>query len=632
MSEYTPGKPIALYLVILVVFGLLLSLPQSTFQAAVLDWRAKVDPLVLEETAQAGAGESEFILVMAEQADLSGAAGLDTKLEKGTFVYQRLTEVAAISQAPVIALLKQSQAIYRSYWVANLIWARGDAALVQTLAQRPEVARIDANIKIQAELPQATPQLIGPEGVNGVEWNIQQVNAPQVWSAGYNGQGAVIGGQDTGYDWDHPALIEHYRGWQSASVDHNYSWHDAIHEANANCPADSSEPCDDYGHGTHTMGTMVGDDGAGHQIGMAPGANWIGCRNMDQGAGSPISYTECYQWFIAPTDLAGENPRVDLAPDVINNSWSCTGGEGCNSANLDILQPVVAAVRAAGILTVHSAGNSGPGCETVNTPSAIYAESFTVGATDSGDGIASFSSRGPVTVDGSDRLKPQVVAPGVGVLSSVLGNGYGTNSGTSMAAPHVAGLAALLIDAQPQLAGQVDALEAVIEGAAAPLTTSQNCGGSGNDVPNNTYGWGRVDAYEAMLAVPHGFELSSQPSSFVVAPGATITYPISLTHLHSTDSTSNVILTAEVPSQTDFISASGAYTLVGSSVEWQFPAMAANETAMVSLQVQVQTGYLGMLDSLEYQVTSADVPAPVVGNPVNVFVGFPVYLPLIRQN
>ncbi len=631
MSKYMPGKPFA-PLLILLVSGLLLGLPQSTFQAAVLDWRAKVDPLVLEETAQAGDGEGEFILVMAEQADLSGAAGFDTKLEKGVFVYQRLTEVAARSQAPVIALLEQSGAEFRPYWVANLIWVRGDAALLQALAQRQEVARIEANPEIQADLPQATPQLIGPESVSGVEWNIQQVNAPQVWSAGYNGEGAVIGGQDTGYDWDHPALIEHYRGWQSASVDHNYSWHDAIHEANAYCPADSPEPCDDFGHGTHTMGTMVGDDGAGHQIGMAPGARWIGCRNMNQGVGSPISYTECYQWFIAPTDLAGENPRVDLAPDVINNSWSCTGGEGCNSANLDILQPVVAAVRAAGILTVHSAGNSGPGCETVNTPAAIYAESFTVGATDSGDGIASFSSRGPVSVDGSSRLKPQVVAPGVGVLSSVLGNGYGTNSGTSMAAPHVAGLAALLIDAQPQLAGQVDALEAVIEGAAMPLTTSQDCGGSGNDVPNNTYGWGRVDAYGSMLAVPHGFELSSQPSSFVVAPGATIPYPISLTHLHSTDSTSNVILTAEVPAQTDFLGASGAYTLTGSTVEWQFPIMAANETVMVSLQVQVQTGYLGMIDSLEYQVTSADVPAPVEGDPVNVFVGYPFYFPLIRQN
>ena len=167
----------------------------------------------------------------------------------------------------------------------------------------------------------------------GVEWNIIKVKAPDVWAMGFTGQGVVIGGQDTGYQWDHPALINQYRGWNGTSADHDYNWHDAIHEdAGGNpCGYNSPFPCDDYGHGTHTMGTMVGDDGGANQIGMAPGARWIGCRNMDNGVGSPATYAECYQWFVAPTALDGSEPRPDLAPDVINNSWGCPPSEGCTS-------------------------------------------------------------------------------------------------------------------------------------------------------------------------------------------------------------------------------------------------------------------------------------------------------------
>ena len=266
-----------------------------------------------------------------------------------------------------------------------------------------------------------------------------------------------------------------------------------------NCPYDSPEPCDDDGHGTHTMGTMVGLDGT-NQIGMAPKARWIGCRNMDHGWGSPATYTECFQWFIAPTRIDGNDPNPSLAPDVISNSWSCPEAEGCTDPN--VLKSVVNAVRAAGILTVQSAGNDGPQCGTISDPAAIYAASLTVGATDGADAIAGFSSRGPVTRDGSNRLKPEVVAPGVSVRSSVPGSGYGYKSGTSMAAPHVAGLAALLISARPYLKGNVTFLEETIRMNAVPKISSESCGGvSGSQIPNNTYGWGRIDAWQAIQAV-----------------------------------------------------------------------------------------------------------------------------------
>jgi subtilisin family serine protease len=334
---------------------------------------------------------------------------------------------------------------------------------------------------------------------------VRQINADDVWAAGYEGQGVVIGGQDTGYDWSHPALQQQYRGWDGVAANHSYNWHDAIHEGNFVCPANSPEPCDEHGHGTHTMGTMVGEAGA-MRIGVAPGARWIGCRNMDDnGNGTPASYAECFQWFLAPTDSAGNNPNPALAPDIINNSWGCTTQEGCVDANA--LLVIVDSVRAAGILTVNSAGNSGPGCGSVNTPPALYDASMTVGATDSADNIAAFSSRGPVSRDGSTRPKPDLVAPGVGVRSSYPG-GYASLSGTSMAAPHVAATAALVISADPTLAGQVDRLEELMLLSARPRFGGQVCGGvDGATRPNNTYGWGRLDAYVALVRLRAEFEL-----------------------------------------------------------------------------------------------------------------------------
>ncbi|HLA99611.1 MAG TPA: S8 family serine peptidase [Anaerolineales bacterium] len=465
-------------------------------------WQAKVDPWVQSTASQV---ESEFLVFLSEQADLSGASGLKTKGEKGQYVFEQLSATAKRTQAPVLAVLEAHGVAHQPFWVANMIWARGDIKLIQALAARQDVAHIFANPAVRLDEPARHPAAEQSLAADAIEWNILKVNADNLWALGYSGQGAVVGGQDTGYDWDHPALVNQYRGWDGASADHNYHWHDAIHSGGGVCGPDSPVPCDDHNHGTHTMGTMVGAgggaNGGSNQIGMAPGARWIGCRNMDQGVGTPASYSECYQWFIAPTDLNGNNPRPDLAPDVINNSWSCPPSEGCSDPNA--LLAVVNNVRAAGILTVHAAGNSGfLGCSSISDPAAIYEASFSVGATNSTDLIASFSSRGPVTIDDSNRLKPDISAPGVNVRSSVRNGGYAILSGTSMAAPHVAGLAALLISADPALRGDVDRLESLIESGALPRTTAQNCGGvPGTQIPNNTYGWGRADALGSLEAL-----------------------------------------------------------------------------------------------------------------------------------
>ncbi len=461
----------------------------------------KVEPWVAERVA--AGEETEFLVFLERQADLSGAALRGGRRERGRFVFDRLTSVAADSQAPLLAELRGLGAEHRSYWVANMIWVRGDRAIVEAMARRPDVRSINANPSVRFERPEVAP---AESATGGPEPGLTHVGAPDFWAAGFTGQGAVVAGADTGYDWDHPALISQYRGWDGAGSDHDYNWHDAIHSGGGVCGADSQEPCDDNGHGTHTMGTMVGDDGGSNQIGMAPGARWIGCRNMNQGAGTPTTYSECFQFFIAPTDLNGQNPRPDLAPDVVNGSWSCPPSEGCTDPN--VLRTVVENVRAAGIVVSQAAANTGPGCSSVDTPAAIYAASFTVGALDLSDTIASFSSRGPVTVDGSNRLKPDVSAPGVSVRSSFPGGSYGSISGTSMAAPHVSGLVALLISSNPLFDGDPDAIEQHIVDTAVPGTpTGQTCGGTpDSQTPNNTYGHGSARAVQSTSIFSDGFE------------------------------------------------------------------------------------------------------------------------------
>jgi subtilisin family serine protease len=496
----------------IVLFVAFLSIVAFDSAGRIDEWQQKVDPRVIESAEANGA--TEFLVYLDEQADLSGAFALESKQEKGAYVFNQLTEVALRTQKPLLDTLETWGVDYRPFWVTNMVWVSGDSSILEEIAKRSDVAYIHANPEVRLDIADTGPLQLSGATVSGVEWNISRVNAPSVWAMTFRGQGVVVGGQDTGYDWDHPALINQYRGWEDGQAEHDYNWHDAIHSGGGICGSDSTEPCDDHNHGTHTMGIMVGDDGGSNQIGVAPGAKWIGCRNMDRGVGTPATYSECYQWFIAPTDLNDANSDPSKAPDVINNSWSCPPSEGCTEP--DILLAVVDNVRAAGILTVHSAGNSGSSCSSVNAPAAIYDSSFTVGATNISDLITTYSSRGPVTVDGSMRLKPDVSAPGGdgsgGIRSSIPGGGYATFIGTSMAAPHVAGLAALLMSADPTLAGRVDEIERTMETTAIPKTTSQTCGAiGGNQVPNNTYGYGLVDSRAATAETfPHRHYLPMQ--------------------------------------------------------------------------------------------------------------------------
>src|SRR2546429_1329854 len=451
----------------------------------------KIAPWVVEHTANGQ--QAEFLVVLADQADLSPAAALNTKAEKGRFVHDALWNKAQTTKGPILQWLRDRGIEHRSFYIVNALWVKGDRAIAEALAGRTDVARVEGNPRIQnfRQGLRAIESPSQPSSPEAIEPGINYTHAPQVWALGHTGEGIVVAGADTGFRWTHNAIKPHYRGWDGVTADHDYNWHDSIHDSSGNsCGNDSPFPCDDTGHGTHTIGIAIGDDGAGNQIGMAPGAQCIGCRNMDAGVGTPARYIECMEFFLAPYPVGGDPSQGDptKAPDLTTNSWVCPTDEGCSP---NTLRSAVQGQRAAGIEMVAGAGNNGSDCSTVIYPPAIYDASYTVGALNTGtDTIAAFSSRGPVTVDGSNRLKPDITAPGTNNRSSynTSDTAYAVLSGTSMATPHIAGSVALLWSARPELRPDLDATEGILNSAAAHINSSE----CGTGTPNNVYGWGHV--------------------------------------------------------------------------------------------------------------------------------------------
>lgn len=492
---------------------------------------AKLAPRVLAETSD---GQSTPIVIfLTDQADLSAANNMTDQDARGWYVYNTLREHAARTQGGLQEFLKSQGVLYQSFWAANMIVANANRQLIDSLAARADVARVDSNLPARwIEDPIVAKFGVTSSGVNaptaGPEPGVTNVNAPAVWALGFTGQGIVVGNEDTGMRWDHNALKPKYRGWNGTTADHNFNWHDAIHSGGGSCGANAVAPCDDFGHGTHTTGTTVGDDGTGDQVGVAPGAKWIGCRNMDQGNGTPATYTECFQFFIAPTDLAGNNANAALRPHVINNSWGCPASEGCTTGTE--LETIVNNTQAAGIFVVVSAGNSGPSCSTVQDAPAFYNASFSVGAIDSTNTLASFSSRGPGTL-APNLLKPNISAPGVSVRSTTRTSvsSFGSMSGTSMAGPHVAGVVALLWSARPALVRNIVATKSILQSTANPAVTvtPQTCGGTpSTQIPNNSFGYGRVDAlaaYNASAPTAAGAIVSGQITTTQGLPLAGVT-------------------------------------------------------------------------------------------------------------
>jgi subtilisin family serine protease len=452
--------------------------------ATAADPRDKVEPGVL--AAIAANGQATFWAILSEKADLKKAPGIQNRTARGTYVMERLMKVADESQAGLRALLTKQGVPHKSFWVMNAIRITAGQAVLLQVAADPGVKQILADRVYQIPDPIKGKQ---EPTVNTVEWGIDRINAPQVWSTfGDRGDGIVVANIDTGVQFDHSALVRQYRGnLGGGSFDHNYNWFDPSNV----CGSPSLAPCDNVGHGSHTMGTMVGDDGdpGPNQIGVAPHARWIAAKGCESNSCSSGALLAAAQWILAPTDLNGQNPRPDLRPDIVNNSWGGGPGDPWYQASVD-------AWIASGIFPQFSNGNAGPGCNTSGSP-GDYPQSYSAGAFDINNNIAGFSSRGPSAFGG--ELKPNIAAPGVSVRSSVPGNSYASFSGTSMASPHVAGTVALMWSVAPVLVGDIAQTRAILDDTAVDTFDGQ-CGGTADD--NNVWGEGKLDAFAAVDASP----------------------------------------------------------------------------------------------------------------------------------
>ncbi len=463
-----------------------------------------VDPYVLEQIDQNGM--ADFFIVLKDQADLRGVKMLRNKKDKGRFVFEQLSETAGRSQVAILEELESVRAAYQSYHIQNMILVRGgEMDLLMDMTTRSDVAAIRGNRPFEFEnfQPEAYPDNMPGRTP---EWNLAHIGITDIWAEGVTGEGIVVANLDTGVDWDHPALKNHYRGWNGSTADHNYNWHDA-----SNACSPPNIPCDTGNHGTHTMGTMVGEDPSGtNQVGGAPGAEWIACGPLTDDA----SFHECFEWFLAPYAYGDTPAQGDpsKAPDVVNNSWGWPigGGDYQYAPDLDALQ-------SAGVFMEFSAGNEGDSCETLRSP-GDYPQVLTTGASDVQDRIVSTSwtywgsSRGPAAggIPGApDFIKPEIVAPGYDIRSCVPGTGYeGGWGGTSMAGPHTCAVVALMWSAAPNLIGDIEATRQIILDTAYTSMGSagywnQTCEGinAAVTIPNHVWGWGLIDAYAAYQAL-----------------------------------------------------------------------------------------------------------------------------------
>ncbi len=446
------------------------ALPSAPLSTEVL---SRIDPTLLKEMLGGEPGAyHRFIIELTEQLDidlLSPSLPVSTRTQA---VVARLQATAQRSQVGLLETLGKQQALgnaqdIRPLWVFNGIAATASVDTILALAAHPEVRIIRADRWRQWTKPPTTADSDSLPGETDAEWNIERIRADLAWSVlGLDGTGVTVAIMDTGVDWQHPALQNQYRGYHPGGL--------VIHEGNWACTTDEGYeyPVDLHGHGTHVTGTAVGgQDASGRSIGVAPGARWIAVKMLnDWGYGYDSWIHEAFEWILAP----GGDP--DLAPDVVNGSW---GGRDGTS---EVFRADVQALRAAGIVPVFAAGNDGPYPASIHCP-ASYPESIAVGATDSSDEVADLSSRGPSPWN---EIKPEVTAPGMQIRSSMPGGVYGSLNGTSMAAPHVSGLAALMLQADPTLS--VADLEDIMASTAVPL---------GEEIPNNDSGWGRIDAYMA---------------------------------------------------------------------------------------------------------------------------------------
>jgi bacillopeptidase F len=452
----------------------------------------------LKERLAAGTGNAEVpvIVRMSGRADVAPLAhGL--KKDRVPRIVKALKEKAERSQVAVRGFLRRGGAKEeRVLWIANAIAATVKTSAIEELAAQPGVESVALDESVPAPVT-----LAGGEAPP--EWNLAAVHAPELWTLGFTGQGVVVASMDSGVDINHPDLKSRWRGGTN-------SWFDPYQRSTV--PYDTPDTSTGIGHGTGTMGVMVGGSSGGTAIGMAPGATWVAVKIFsDADYASESAIHAGYQWLLDPDG----NPDTDDAPDVVNNSW----GAGKGMCDPEFADDVVA-LRAAGIAMVFAAGNDGPYDNTSVSP-ANYPQSFAVGSVGPSLTVSSFSGRGPSACDQS--MYPELVAPGAQIriadltAGGVLPYSYTNVKGTSFAAPHVAGAMALLQSAYPGLS--VSQLEAALINGATDL------GPSG---PDNSYGGGLLDVAAAYrLLLP--FEVSDAGHDFGTVNSGELSAPFVFT-------------------------------------------------------------------------------------------------------
>ncbi|MDY7110276.1 MAG: S8 family serine peptidase, partial [Planctomycetota bacterium] len=460
-----------------------------------------IDPELREVLKQTPPDETVSTLVfMSAQTDLELInARMDAQRaslrQRHETVVRALQQTARDFQGDLLNHLDTLQARgriddYRAFWIANIIRVDAVPDEIRALADRADVDLIYVNYRIESMKPVSIRPDNAPLGGRSPEIGLEAIRAPEVWDMGITGEGTLVSTLDTGVDGSHPALASRWRGLDPRYDGHpEWAFFDPV--TNWQFPDDSGT------HGTHTMGTVCGGP-PGDEIGVAPGADWIHAAVIDR-----VSlYQTCedailaFQWLIDPDNDPSTNWDV---PAVCSNSWRIASyhnvppyNEPCDPS----FWPYLDACEAAGIVILFSAGNEGPSANTVGRPPDRATDEYrtcAVAAVDANDPdwpIAGFSSRGPTycTPDGTEAIKPDIAAPGVNVRSSVPGGGYSQYSGTSMASPHVNGVVALMRQANPEIA--VEQIKQIIYDTAVDL------GSTGED---NSYGWGMIDAYEAVM-------------------------------------------------------------------------------------------------------------------------------------
>lgn len=437
---------------------------------------SKLTPQLVQQIADAAENEELPVLVRINR---------DYPLEalRALPVGQRIARIRAIaqdSQAPLLEELENRSIgaiVDQPFWIANIIYLHATPAAIEEIAGRADVRWIEDDGKVQlidgGPAPAQIQQAAGDRASgNGVEWNIQKINAPTAWQNGFTGAGMVIGHTDTGVDPNHPALAGHWNG----------QWLDTVNGR--------STPYDDHGHGTHTLGIACGGDGLGpfgNDIGVAPGAKFVTAKVLDSG-GSGYDH----QIIQGLEFIGGLKPEVDVR--VCSNSWGSTDRTSTS------FWDVFATYLTIDILPVCANGNEGPGTGSAGTP-GNYSVVLGVGSTNSRDLISSWSSRGPAPNrnpwnDPStwfrpdwNLIKPDLSAPGENVRSCLPNNRYDTWSGTSMATPHMAGAVALLCEKNPTLTPDL-LYDILLDSSVQPP--------AGDPYPNNDYGWGRLDVWSAL--------------------------------------------------------------------------------------------------------------------------------------